>query len=182
MKRFAHPASRFLTAGDIDGLNRIYSSVGALVTLPNERVLAVWPGFDMAVFSGWSIFTSKCLVDSGPSPPYGRLYSTSARIVMMREVDIQKEIRPLLTEHGISGAERLADRLASLASRHGRYYAELWPAHLRLMKTKRLLWGKVKQFNLNLLSDDGARFQVFVNATAEHLPHLTELAGRFRSP
>src|SRR2546426_755213 len=56
----AHPPVR---AGDFDGLGRIYSDMGGLITESDEKILMATTGWDAEVCSPWRRFLPKIIFD-----------------------------------------------------------------------------------------------------------------------
>ncbi len=80
----ARPAIR---AGDLDGLRRIYSDVGGLVTESEEEIMKVATGWEVNVRSPWRRFLPKSIFEGFGGKASSKLFVTNRRIVLVRDID-----------------------------------------------------------------------------------------------
>src|SRR2546428_8608373 len=84
-------ARLIVKAGDLDGLARIYSEAGALITEPGEELLRAATGWDATVRSPWRRFLPKILLAGFGGQASRQLFLTKKRIVIDREIDPCRE-------------------------------------------------------------------------------------------
>jgi len=165
-----------IRAGDLDGLGRVYSIAGELMMSPGEQTVAVQDGCDTHITGSWRSLFAKKIFSGTSGPPNGRLYTTSQRLVLIRDVDVWQEVKPLLTPLGLPAAAETEARLKQVKARGGRQYCEISTTELTLDRTR----VKHSMLILYLTGPGGQRFRVIVH-TAEHRPDFyTQIESRFK--
>jgi len=69
-------------AGDLDGLRRIYSDAGGLVTESDEEIVRVAAGWDVNVRSPWRRVLPKSIFEGFSGKASSKLFITNRRIVL----------------------------------------------------------------------------------------------------
>ncbi len=113
----------------------IYTPKGDLSFLVGETVVRVFRGWDMSVRSPWRKFLPGMVFSSLHGDVSSSLYITSKRIVFIRNIDIWKEVKPLLTPLGLPAAAEKEAHLKRLRSVGARKYCEIWPSQLAISRT-----------------------------------------------
>lgn len=176
MQATSHPVIR---VGDLDGLGRVYSKSGGLVARVGEEVLRIADGWDIDVSSPWRKILPKTIFPGFNGKAVSKLYITTERIVLIREIDLWRELKEELSPLGIPNAAAKEIHLRSLKSAGARQYCELWPRGLSVVRAKRMdrRWSSL---NLRLLGLDGRRYEVVISKTDGVDPEtLTLLDSQF---
>src|SRR6266571_542376 len=80
-------------AGDLDGLGRIYSDMGGLITESDEKILMATPGWDAEVSSPWRRFLPKIIFAGFGGQASSKLFVTTNRLVIVRDIDTWRELK-----------------------------------------------------------------------------------------
>ncbi len=152
----AHPPVR---AGDLDGLGRIYSDMGGLITESDEKILTATPGWDAEVSSPWRRFLPKIIFAGFGGQASSKLFVTTKRVVIVRDIDTWRELKGELTPLGVPTAAAKEARLRKLKSLGVRQYCEIRPHNLRLVK-KRSFDRRQSWIDLRLIGTDGKQYAV----------------------
>ena len=147
-----------IRAGDVDGLGRIYSEFGGLILRTDEILLAQRQGCDVAAYGSWRIFFPRRLFHPLPGRPSGTVYLTSDRLIFIRNIDIWREVKPLLTPLGLPAAAERESKLKGMKAKGARQYCEVLRAGFKLMRAKR----KPGLLHLRLARLDNQKYEVFV--------------------
>jgi hypothetical protein len=86
------------------------------------------------------------------------MYVTTDRLIFLREIDIWKEVKPLLTPLGLPAASEKESKLKRLKARGARQYCEVFPSLLRLVHVKR----KSGLLRFRLIAKNGDKYEIFV--------------------
>src|SRR2546427_770038 len=97
-------------AGDIDGRGRIYSETGGLITESDEEILRAATGWDVTVLSPWRRFLPKYIFMGFGGKASSKLFVTSKRIVVVRDIDPWRELKGELTPLALSETASLVPR------------------------------------------------------------------------
>src|SRR2546428_10982144 len=97
-------ARLIVKAGDLDGLARIYSEAGALITEPGEELLRAATGWDATVRSPWRRFLPKILFAGFGGQASRQLFVTNKRIVLVRESDPLRDLQGGYSTFGLPTA------------------------------------------------------------------------------
>src|SRR5438445_5624801 len=124
-------------AGDLDGLRRIYSDTGGLVTESDEQIVRVATSWDVNVRSPWRKFLPRSIFEGFDGKATSKLFVTNRRIVFVRDIDPWRQLKGELTPLGIPTAAAKEVRLKQLKSRGARQYCEFRPRDFRVVKIKR---------------------------------------------
>jgi hypothetical protein len=152
-------ARSVVRAGDLDGLRRIYSDVGGLMTESDEEIMRVAAGWEVNVRSPWRRFLPKNVFEGFRGKASSKLFVTDRRIVLLRDIDPWRELKGELTPLGIPTAAAKEVRLKQLKSRGVRQYCEIRPRDLRVVK-KRSFDRPRSWVDLRLLGVDGQQYAI----------------------
>src|SRR5213592_645821 len=141
-------------AGDLDGRGSIYSDTGGLITESDEEILRAATGWDATVLSPWRRFLPKYIFMGFGGKASSKLFVTSKRIVLVRDIDPWRELKGELTPLGIPTAAAKEVRLKQLMSRGARQYCEIRPRDFRVVK-KRSFDSPRSWVDLRLVSAEG---------------------------
>src|SRR5438552_19028893 len=78
----AYPVVR---AGDLDGLQRIYSDTGGLVSESDEEIVRVAASWDVNVRSPWRKFLPRSIFQGFDGNAVSKLFATNRSIVRLRD-------------------------------------------------------------------------------------------------
>src|SRR2546426_4353630 len=161
-----HPPVR---AGDLDGLGRIYSNGGGLITESDEKILMTTPGWNAEVCSPWRRFLPKIIFAGFGGQASSKLFVTTKRLVIVRDIDTWRELKGELTPLGVPTAAAKEVRLRKLKSLGVRQYCEIRPDNLRVVK-KRRFDRRQSWIGLRLIGTDGKQYAVTLSKTdaADH--------------
>ncbi len=146
-------------AGDLDGLGKVYSDAGGLVTEPDEEILRVVTGWDVNVRSPWRRFLPKIIFLGFGGKASSKLFVTTQRILLVRDIDPWRELKGELTPLGIPTAAAKEVRLKKLKSLGARQYCEIRPRDLRVVK-KKSFDAPGSWLNLHLVGVDGQQYAI----------------------
>ncbi len=148
-------------AGDLDGLGRVYSQWGGLLCRQGEEMVKSVAGWEMDVRSPWrSVLPGMIFLGFG-GPASSTLYITNQRIVLIREIDIFRELKSQLTPLGIPDAAVDEVVLRKKKAAGARQFCELSPASLRICRVKR--HGRpVRALDLYLTGPDRRQYAVSI--------------------
>ncbi len=126
-----------IRAGDVDGRGVIYDGYGGLIPLPNESIFRIAAGWDMHAWSPWRRIAPRMIFLGFNSKASSRLYITSRRIVLIREIDPWREVAGDMTPLGMPTAVADQARLKKLKSLGIREYCEIWPETMKVANSSR---------------------------------------------
>ena len=147
-----------IRAGDVDGLGRLYSEFGGPMFQAHETVLAQRQGCDVAAYGSWRIFFPRRLFYPLPGNPSGTLHLTSERLIFIRNIDIWKEVKPLLTPLGVPTAVERESKLKGMKAIGARQYCEVSYSGHKLIRVKR----KPGLLHLRFMTRDNRKYELFV--------------------
>lgn len=167
-------------AGDVRGRLILYDAAGELVPEEGERILKVAKGWDMTACTPWRRFFPKVIFLGLNKPASSRLYVTSSRVVLLRDIDSWRQVAGDMTPLGIPNAVATKVELDRLSSAGVRQYCEVRPGALRLVRARRSAkpgaW-----LGLRLIGDDGLRYAVsFWKTDGEDSETLSLIETRFK--
>ncbi len=145
--------------GDLDGLARIYSEAGGLITEAGEEILRVTTGWDANVSSPWRRFLPKIMFSGFGGHASSKLFVTNKRIVLVRDIDPWRELKGELTPLGLPTAAAKEVRLKKLRSLGARQYCEIRAQNLRVVKQKSLDRPR-SWVSLRLIGTDGKQYAI----------------------
>jgi len=146
-------------AGDLDGLGRVYSEAGGLITESGEEILKATTGWDANVSSPWRRILPKIMFSGFGGQDSSKLFVTNKRIVLVRDIDSWRELKGELTPLGLPTAAAKEARLKKLRSLGARQYCEMHPQNLRVVK-QRSLDRPRSWVSLRLIGTDGKKYAV----------------------
>src|SRR2546421_4722216 len=129
----AHPIVR---VGDLDGLARIYSEAGGLIPESGEEILKVTTGWDANVSSPWRRFLPKIIFTGFGGRASSKLFVTTKRLVLVRDIDTWRELKGELTPLGLPTAAAKEARLKKLKALGVRQYCEIRPRDFHVVKKR----------------------------------------------
>jgi hypothetical protein len=153
------PPHPVVTAGDLDGLGRVYSEWGSLITNSGEDVLKTAEGWDVNVSSPWRRVLPKIMFEGFGGKASSKLYITTERIVVVREIDVWRQVKGELTPLGVPAAAAKEMHLNQLKSAGVRQFCEIWPRDLRVVKAKRTDRGS-SWLEFRLIGTDGRQYAI----------------------
>ena len=175
MKETAH--SRFIVrSGDMDGLNSVYASDGTLIPQHGESIVKTSDGWDMEVSSPWRRLLPNLIFTGFAGTASSRLYITSVRIVLLRDIDSWRELKGELTPLGIPNAAAKEVKLRKLRAVGARQYCEIFPQSLRIVRMKRSARRR-SWMDLRLIGADNHQYTITLwktNGTDEETASLIE--------
>ena len=164
-----------ICSGDLDGLGRVYSATGALVLFSGEELLATQDGCDLHASESWRSFFAKTLFSAIPGKVTGKLYLTDRRLVLIRDVDVWKEVKPLLTPLGLPTAAQKEARLKDLKSRGARQYCEIQQQLVTLSRSRE----NRSMLFLYLTTTSQRRYRVVIYVEAADTSLFPAIKARF---
>src|SRR5437879_10277894 len=117
------------------------------------------------------MFLRKPIFRPRAGSPSGTLHLTSERLIYLRNIDVWKEIKPLLTPLGIPAAAEKESRLERLKAQGARQYCEVNFPQFHLAGIKRRSWF----MRFRLLASDGTRSELFWRTDQEDADVVTFL-------
>lgn len=163
-------------AGDIDGLGRLYSESGNPIFRVGETVLAQRNACEFAAYGSWRVFFPRRIFHSLPGRASGTIHVTSDRLLFLRDIDVWKEVKPLLTPLGLATAAEKESRLKRLKGGGARQYCEVVLSDLHLAHVKR----RPRFLRMRLVAKDGVRYEVFVHTDGEDPAFFDSVIGAMR--
>ena len=150
--------------GDLDGLGKVYSEWGGLITKSGEEILKTFEGWDLDVSSPWRKVLPKTIFAGFGGKASSKLFVTTDRIVLVREIDVWRELKEELSPLGVPAAAAKEVHLRRLKSAGVRQFCEIWPRNFRVVKMKRIdkRWSSL---DLRLVGIDGRRYEVIISKT-----------------
>ncbi len=159
--RGASPSQFIVRSGDLDGLNLVYSSRGALVSQPGESILKTAEGWDIEVSSPWRRFLPKLIFSGFGGVASSKLYITTSRIILLREIDTWRELKGEMTPLGVPNAAAKEIRLRKLHAMGAMQYCEIWPQSLRVVRLRKSARRR-SWMDFHLIGNDGQQYAITV--------------------
>ncbi len=145
--------------GDVDGRDTLYDRSGSLIAGPGEEVLRVGNGWDMNVRRPWRRLLPRILFMGFNGRVVSKLYVTSFRIVLVREVDTWRELAGEMTILGAPTAAGKEARLRNLRQSGARQYCAVRPDSLRLVSSRRFV-KHGSRIDLQLIGSDSEQYAI----------------------
>ncbi len=146
-------------AGDVGGRSRVYDTQGNLLTNPDETVLKVSQGWDMTAQTPWRRWLPRVIFLGLNKPASSRLYVTTTRIVLIRDIDPLRETAGDMTPLGMPNAVAKGVDLKRLKSSGVRQFCEVRTSALKVSRIRRspkdATW-----LGLDLLGKDGLEYRI----------------------
>lgn len=149
--------SDIVRAGSVEGHRTVYGSTGDLILQSGESILNVSTGWDMTATSPWRRFLTGVIFLGFSRKASSRLYITTRRLVLIREIDPWREAGPGMTPLGMPDAIAKKVELEKLSARGIRQFCEVVPGRLRVVKARRSRKAGA-WLGLMLLGDDGRKY------------------------
>lgn len=170
---------RIVRVGDYAGLGRIYSAAGDLVASGDESVIGISSNWDIDIMSPWRQVMPHVVFEGFGGKVKSRLYITSERIVLIREIDLWRQVKGELTPLGIPNAAAKEAKLKQLMAVGARQFCEIWPQNLRVVRAK-VLNRRRSWMDLQLIGVDGKQYTITIWKTDGRDPEtLAMLDSRF---
>ncbi len=161
-ERFLNP----IRAGDQDGRGTVYDIAGELIPRPNETLLKTLVNWDVDVISPWRRFMPHTVFAGFHGKASSRLYVTTNRMVLVREIDEWRQLAGDLYPLGLPNAAAKEIELRRLREQGIRQYCEIATNSLRVVAVKeyskkssmlalRLLGDNRRQYGLMIWKTDG---------------------------
>ncbi len=153
------PSRQIVNAGDVEGHSRVYDTQGNLLTRPGESVLRVSQGWDMTAQTPWRRWLPQVIFLGLNKPASSRLYVTTTRIVLIRDIDPERETAGDMTPLGMPNAVARAAELKRLKSAGVRQFCEVHTASLKVSRIRRSRKGAT-WLGLDLIGQDGLEYRI----------------------
>lgn len=175
------PSSPPVRAGDIQGLSSLYDSGGSLIGGPGESIVQAASGWDMDVYSPWRRVLPKAVFMGFKGRAASRLYITTVRIVLIREINTWRELSEEMTPLGIPTAAAKEAHLKSLRTAGARQFCEVYPRQLKLVSSKRFT-KRGSMLDMRLLGSDGKQYAIsFWKSDGKDDRTLSLIESQFKS-
>jgi hypothetical protein len=145
--------------GDSDGLGTVYSEWGGLIVRSGEEILRTSEGWDANVSSPWRRVLPKNLFEGLSGKASSKLYVTTQRIVLVRDIDVWRQVKGELTPLGLPAAAAKEIQLKKLKAGGIRQYCELRPQAMNVVKAKRIN-KRSSWLDLRLVGTDGRQYAI----------------------
>ncbi len=174
------PPSPIVNAGDRDGLLDVYDTQGCLVLSPGELTLKMSPGWDMSAQTPWRRLMPKVIFLGYGKPASSRLYVTTLRIVLVRDIDSGRETVGDMTPLGMPNAVAKTVELRKLKQAGIREFCELHPASMKVSRLQRAKSGRT-WLRLDVRGSDGKQYALsFWKTDGEDPEMLSLIESRFK--
>ncbi len=168
-----------LRVGGYAGLGRIYTRDGNLLVNDGESLLKVSSNWDIGVLSPWRQVLPHVVFEGFGGKAKSRLYITTKRIVLIREIDLWRQVKGELTPLGLPKAAEKEDKLRRLAEAGAKQFCEIWPQNLRVVRAK-VLNRRRSWMDLQLMGVDAKQYAITIWKTDGRDPEtLALLDSRF---
>lgn len=173
------PSYSAVRVGDVRGLGSVYDRGGDLIALPGEEILGIGSGWDMNVSSPWRRVLPKVIFLGFNTKAFSKLYITSKRIVLIREIDEWREVAGEMTALGMPTAIAKQVRLKEVKASGIRTFCELRPDMLHTVSLRKSRKSE-SWIGLRLVDSAGHRYAVSFWTTSGRDPEtLSLLESRF---
>jgi hypothetical protein len=163
----------------LDGLGTVYSEWGDLIPRSGEKILKTAEGWEVDISSPWRKVLPKTVFAGFEGKSSSKLYVTSDRIVLVRDIDVWREVKEELSPLGVPAAAAKEIHLKQLKSRGARQFCEIWPNNLRVVKARRIdrRWSWL---GIRAVGRDARRYAITIFKTDGFDPDtLTLIQSRF---
>lgn len=176
----SEPRHKIVIAGDVEGRSRVYDAQGNLLLRPGESLLKVSQGWDMTAQTPWRRWLPQIIFLGLNKPASSRLYVTTTRVVLIRDIDPLRETLGDMTPLGMPDAVARGVELKRLNSAGIRQFCEVRTADLKVSRIRRPR-KSVTWLGLDLLGKDGFRYRISYWKTDGEDPEMLALIeSRFR--
>lgn len=154
-------ASRIVLAGDAAGRGNVYTSNGDAILADGESTLRMAENWDMDVISPWRRVLPRTIFAGFNGKATSRLYITTRRILLLRQVDSWREAKGDMTPLGMPNAIAKKAELDHLRAGGAWEFCEIHPAELRIVeerkRTKPNSWLSMK-----LIGTDSNQYAIMI--------------------
>ncbi len=154
-------SGNLVRAGDRTGLGTVYSQWGGLIPRAGESILKTSDDWEMDVKSPWRSVLPGVIFMGFSGEVSSKLYITSQRIVLVRKIDVFREVKGELTPLGLPKAAEKEQRLKSLQAAGVRQFCEIWPRELRVVRLRRFGTPN-RAMDIFLVGSDGRKYLVSI--------------------
>lgn len=148
-----------LRAGDRDGFGKVYSEGGGLIPRSDEEIVKTIEGWDMNVRSPWRRILPRIVFAGFRGKVSSRLYLTTKRIVLIRNIDAWREVKEELTPLGLPAAAAKEIHLKKLKAAGVRQFCEIWLRSFRVVRMRRFDRPRAGM-DIRLLGQDGQQYGI----------------------
>jgi len=148
-------------AGDLDGLGSVYSELGSLIARSEEKTLGIGEGWEMNIRSPWRTVFPRTVFPGFGGTSSSKLYVTTERIVLVRDINVWRELKDELSPLGVPTAAAKEIRLQKLRSAGARQYCEIRPRDFRVVKLKKTN-KRSSWLDLRLIGSDERQYAITI--------------------
>ncbi len=156
-----HSAGGIVQGGDRRGLGVVYAVSGDMICHPGETILKAVANWDIDVMSPWRRILPKTIFSGFRGEASSRLYVTSERIVLVRDVDEWRELAGELTPLGLPNAAAKERYLKALKRAGIRQFCQIEPQALVVVAAKKYT-KHGSMIDLKLIGDDHRQYAVMI--------------------
>lgn len=148
-----------IRAGDKNGYGSVYDSSGMLVGVPGESSLEVREGWDMNVRSPWRRVVPTILFMGFSGKAASKLYITTNRIVLIREIDAWRQLAGEMTLLGAPTAIAEEAELKKSKAAGIRQFCEVQTSALKRVSSRKYT-KRGSRLDLKLVGNDGQQYAI----------------------
>ncbi len=167
-------ADLIVRTGAYKGLGRVYGPAGELLVVGRERVLKVGENWDIDVMSPWRQVLPHVVFEGFGGRAKSRLYVTTERLVLVREIDLWRQLKGELTPLGLPKAAEKEAKLKRLIAAGARQFCEIRPQNLRVVRSKALNRRR-SWLDMQLMGIDGKQYAITIWKTDGRDPETLAL-------
>lgn len=148
-----------IRAGDKNGYGSVYDSSGKLVGAPGESYLEVREGWDMNVRSPWRRVVPTILFMGFSGRARSKLYITTQRIVLIREIDPWRQLAGEMTVLGAPTAIAEEAELRKSKAAGVRQFCVVQTSALKRISSRKYT-KRGSRLDLKLLGNDEKQYAI----------------------
>jgi hypothetical protein len=137
----------------------VYSEGGGLIGKSGEEILRTGDGWEINIRSPWRTVLPKTIFPGFGGKSSSKLYVTTDRIVLVRDIDVWRELKEEMSPLGVPAAAAKEVRLKRLKSAGALQFCEIRPRNFRVIKVKRTDRGS-SWLDLRLIGTDGRQYAI----------------------
>lgn len=170
-----------IEAGDVRGLGIVYTRAGGLISHHGETVLRAVANWDLDVISPWRRILPHVIFPGFHGKASSRLFVSSDRIVLLRDIDEWRELADEMTPLGLPAAAAKDQRLRALKRAGVRQFCQIIPQSLEIVSRRRFI-KRGSMIDMKLVGDDGRQYAImFWKTDGRDVETLDFIESRFRS-
>lgn len=150
---------KVVLAGDAQGQGSIYSGDGRYIVRRGETILRFAEAWDANILSPWRKVLPHIIFEGFNGRATSTLYITTHRVVLIREIDVWRELKGEFTVLGAPNAAAKEWFLSELKRRGVRQFCVINCANLKVIKSKKYVRPKSLIY-LRALGRDGKRYGI----------------------